>query len=180
MNLDFRQRGPNHTMLPDSVSLFFWSYSVSVRLTINAECYLKLHNFPMDEHSCPLEFSSCRCNAVPISLSLNLSPTLSAAGQIIPTHCLPANQSSFFTYFGQLVPQHCLRYVPNSIFLQHNEEKENTYHSSPKFSYLSSCLHFLLYFSIFHTWYCCVLFLCLSFICAINHYGWTKKNTCHV
>ncbi|TRY85570.1 hypothetical protein DNTS_020381 [Danionella cerebrum] len=27
-------------------------------LTIDAECLLKLNNFPMDEHSCPLEFSS--------------------------------------------------------------------------------------------------------------------------
>ncbi|TKS83069.1 Gamma-aminobutyric acid receptor subunit gamma-2 GABA(A) receptor subunit gamma-2 [Collichthys lucidus] len=32
----------------------------TLRLTIDAECQLKLNNFPMDEHSCPLEFSSCR------------------------------------------------------------------------------------------------------------------------
>ncbi|XP_029546350.1 gamma-aminobutyric acid receptor subunit gamma-2 isoform X6 [Salmo trutta] len=30
----------------------------TLRLTIDAECQLKLNNFPMDEHSCPLEFSS--------------------------------------------------------------------------------------------------------------------------
>ncbi|XP_039215688.1 gamma-aminobutyric acid receptor subunit gamma-3-like, partial [Crotalus tigris] len=32
----------------------------TLRLTINAECQLQLHNFPMDKHSCPLIFSSCK------------------------------------------------------------------------------------------------------------------------
>uniref|UniRef100_A0AAQ4PVG0 Gamma-aminobutyric acid type A receptor subunit gamma3 n=1 Tax=Gasterosteus aculeatus aculeatus TaxID=481459 RepID=A0AAQ4PVG0_GASAC len=36
----------------------------TLRLTINAECQLQLHNFPMDEHSCPLIFSSCEYNVV--------------------------------------------------------------------------------------------------------------------
>lgn len=35
------------------------------RLTINAECQLQLHNFPMDEHSCPLIFSSCEYTFAP-------------------------------------------------------------------------------------------------------------------
>uniref|UniRef100_G3PKR2 Gamma-aminobutyric acid type A receptor subunit gamma3 n=1 Tax=Gasterosteus aculeatus aculeatus TaxID=481459 RepID=G3PKR2_GASAC len=37
----------------------------TLRLTINAECQLQLHNFPMDEHSCPLIFSSCEYNVQP-------------------------------------------------------------------------------------------------------------------
>ncbi|XP_043077186.1 gamma-aminobutyric acid receptor subunit gamma-2 [Puntigrus tetrazona] len=47
--------------LNPAYTLFSVKISVLVhtlRLTIDAECQLKLNNFPMDEHSCPLEFSS--------------------------------------------------------------------------------------------------------------------------
>lgn len=41
--------------------LVFW-LSVSLlhnRLTISAECPMKLVDFPMDGHACPLKFGSC-------------------------------------------------------------------------------------------------------------------------
>ncbi|XP_040297960.1 gamma-aminobutyric acid receptor subunit gamma-2 isoform X3 [Bufo bufo] len=41
----------------------------TLRLTIDAECQLQLHNFPMDEHSCPLEFSSCKYSQTTLSFS---------------------------------------------------------------------------------------------------------------
>lgn len=30
------------------------------RLTINADCPMRLVNFPMDGHACPLKFGSCK------------------------------------------------------------------------------------------------------------------------
>lgn len=35
------------------------------RLTISAECPMKLVDFPMDGHACPLKFGSCKCFIYP-------------------------------------------------------------------------------------------------------------------
>lgn len=52
------------------VDLWFWffqvvffSFSSTImysRLTINADCPMRLVNFPMDGHACPLKFGSCK------------------------------------------------------------------------------------------------------------------------
>ena len=45
------------------LSQAFVKHSVSLcpyRLTISAECPMKLVDFPMDGHACPLKFGSCK------------------------------------------------------------------------------------------------------------------------
>lgn len=59
------------------------------RLTIDAECQLKLNNFPMDEHSCPLEFSSCKSShmlSLPHRLYHSVCHTLTQPHAFTPTH----------------------------------------------------------------------------------------------
>ncbi|KAI3365969.1 hypothetical protein L3Q82_009802, partial [Scortum barcoo] len=51
----------SHWITTPNQLLRIWSNGkilYTLRMTINAECQLQLHNFPMDEHSCPLVFSS--------------------------------------------------------------------------------------------------------------------------
>lgn len=40
--------------------IFSLSTTMCSRLTINADCPMRLVNFPMDGHACPLKFGSCK------------------------------------------------------------------------------------------------------------------------
>lgn len=62
-----------------------WSVACVCRLTIDAECQLKLNNFPMDEHSCPLEFSSCKSGHM-LSFSLTCPVPLQRSQGLTPYH----------------------------------------------------------------------------------------------
>lgn len=46
------------------------------RLTINAECPMRLMNFPMDGHACPLKFGSCEFASCCLFVSLRCSDGL--------------------------------------------------------------------------------------------------------
>lgn len=40
--------------------ILMWFTIIYFRLTINADCPMRLVNFPMDGHACPLKFGSCK------------------------------------------------------------------------------------------------------------------------
>lgn len=46
----------------DNPDLFVLICSLVARLTISADCPMKLVDFPMDGHACPLRFGSCKWN----------------------------------------------------------------------------------------------------------------------
>uniref|UniRef100_H3BAK5 Gamma-aminobutyric acid type A receptor subunit epsilon n=1 Tax=Latimeria chalumnae TaxID=7897 RepID=H3BAK5_LATCH len=55
------KRAHSHWITTPNQLLRIWNDGkvlYTLRLTIEAECQLQLHNFPMDTHSCPLVFSS--------------------------------------------------------------------------------------------------------------------------
>lgn len=47
------------------------------RLTVQAECPMHLEDFPMDSHSCPLKFGSCKCQQIYIIQTVHISSLLS-------------------------------------------------------------------------------------------------------
>uniref|UniRef100_A0A4W6E0W4 Gamma-aminobutyric acid receptor subunit alpha-2 n=1 Tax=Lates calcarifer TaxID=8187 RepID=A0A4W6E0W4_LATCA len=49
----------------------------TMRLTVQAECPMHLEDFPMDSHSCPLKFGSCKCQQIYIIQTVHISSLLS-------------------------------------------------------------------------------------------------------
>ncbi|KAL2088027.1 hypothetical protein ACEWY4_016855 [Coilia grayii] len=110
---------------------------MSWAMTINAECQLQLHNFPMDEHSCPLSFSSWLSLSPPPPSTLPflppsssppttitipttiqttiLIPTTIPISTIIPT-IIPIHTTIHTTVpISTIIPIHILIYIPTTI-----------------------------------------------------------------
>ncbi|KAK5604278.1 hypothetical protein CRENBAI_020155 [Crenichthys baileyi] len=100
---------------PSSVSWAVpWAAS---RLTINAECQLQLHNFPMDEHSCPLVFSSCEYTLFEQMLSPTWLKKIDhcAASDYGDPHGVLSDSCSFIKSYGYSQDEMIYKWRKNSV-----------------------------------------------------------------